>query len=110
MSDDAKVIRDLDNIREGRKVSVSFTQRPFFFVAEVTGSWVPRDNGGGWVVVGPKGSRAMILVTDKISVFRDNRKLHLRVDLTGRRMSASKATLHRAVLAGITSTTEGGDA
>ncbi len=85
---DAKTIEQLDKIREGRRVSVAYTQRPHLSVCSLSGRWVRRDyfKAAGYGVMGKAGNYAVILLTDAVTVVRKNGTLHLRVDLAGRRM------------------------
>ncbi len=97
-------IKALDKIREGRLVSVAFTQERGLTVAVVTGKWHPRDDATlvGWTVRSAMGhNAAFILPTDKIALFRQAGKIHLRVDLQGRRIPHNRAVVGRAIAAGI---------
>ena len=105
ITDEPTVIKELDRIRLGRRVSVSFTQQPFFTVACVTGRWFPREmpHRFGWAVFGGGDTMAIIMPTDKIQLLAGpHGKLHLRVDLAGRRVPLNATTLRRARLADIT--------
>lgn len=102
-SDEAKVYAALTRIRDGRKVSVSFTQLPLSTVCTMSGRWVPQEPPVrvGWMVLGANKSRAIIMPTDKITLFSVRGRIHLRVDLAGRRLPRSAAMVRRARIAGI---------
>lgn len=103
MRDEAEVLKALDRLREGSKVSVSFVQSGLP-VATVDGRWIPREQPArcGWFVFGRAGACACILVTDQVVVLRrQGGKVYLRVDLRGSRMPMTKAQVRRARLAGI---------
>lgn len=111
ISDEATVYWYLNGIRDGRKVSVSYMQRPHGTVCWMIGRWVGQDppTRVGWMVVADNGE-ALILPTDKIRVFRSGRSsIHVTVILGGRRLPRSAATVRRARIAGLfADETEGG--
>lgn len=103
--DEAEIIAALDRIREGRTVSVSYLQKPWFNVCTVTGAWVPRDppTRVGWMVLGRGETLATIMPTDQIVLHhlgRLGRLIHLTVLLDGKRMPVNAATVRRARLVG----------
>lgn len=108
--DDVRIIRDeatvyayLNRIRDGRTVSVSYVQHPWSAVCHTTGKWVGQDPPirVGWMVVDRARARAIIMPTDKITLFVQRHVVHVTVQLAGRRIPRLASTVRRARIAGL---------
>ncbi len=87
-------IKQLDAIKEGSSVNVSYTQRPHYSVCRIHGRWVSRSvDLDGYMIIGPNGTAGNILLCDNVAVTKNGRKIHIRVDLAGQRIVKSRITL-----------------
>jgi hypothetical protein len=90
----AEQIKQLDAIKEGTRVTVGYTQRPVLAVCQIYGRWVPRSGArDGYMILGTIGNAGNILLSDNVVVIKNGRKIHIRVDLDGRRIVKSHITL-----------------
>jgi len=97
----AEQIKQLDAIKEGTRVSVSYTQRSFLTVCSLSGRWLPRTGArDGYMILGTTGNAGNIMLSDNVNVMKKGRKLHIRVDLAGQRIVKSQIT--RDVIKAIT--------
>ena len=90
----AEQIKQLEAIKEGTRVSVSYTQRPHYSVCRFTGRWILRSAERiGYMIIGTSGAVGSVLLCDKVAVTKEGRKIHIRVDLAGQRIVKSQITL-----------------
>jgi hypothetical protein len=90
----AEQIKQLDAIKEGTLVSLSYTQRPNLSVCRLNGRIVPRLEGrNGYIIIGANGNGGNLLLSDNVIIMKTGRKLHIRVDLAGQRIVKSQITL-----------------